>query len=124
MDYVPGGSVDPLGRAVTRTLDDFGNLAGVELPDGAQWRFAHDALSRLTQITDPAGHSWQREYGSNGELTAVVDPTGVRQDYSADAAAGTSTVQDAFERTSVRFDEFGRPRGDGAGRRQHRTAHL
>ncbi|GAA1496879.1 DUF6531 domain-containing protein [Paeniglutamicibacter kerguelensis] len=112
------GTVDPLGRAVTRTLDDFGNLAGIELPDGAQWRFAHDALSRLTRITDPAGHSWQREYGSNGELTGTMDPTGVRQAYSVDAAAGTATVQDAFDRSSMRFDEFGRPvateRADGS----------
>ncbi|MGL3807884.1 DUF6531 domain-containing protein [Paeniglutamicibacter sp. R2-26] len=111
------GTVDPLGRAVTRTLDDLGNLAGIELPDGAEWRFTHDALSRLTGITDPAGHSWAREYGGNGELTATTDPTGVRQAYAVDAVAGTATVQDAFERSSMRFDEFGRPvaaeRADG-----------
>lgn len=113
MHYGPHGqltqTVDPLGRAVTRNLDDSGNLAGIELPDGAQWSFAHDALARLTQVIDPAGHAWSREYNKNGELTAVVDPTGVRQSYASDASVGTVTVQDAFERSSVRCDEFGRP---------------
>ena len=28
-------TIDPLGRAVTRQLDDLGNVASVELPDGA-----------------------------------------------------------------------------------------
>ena len=111
-------TVDPLGRAVTRSFDDLGNVSGLELPDGAQWSFVHDALARLTQVTDPAGHAWSREYNKNGELTAVVDPTGVRQQISADAATGTVTVQDAFERSSVRCDEFGRPvaseRADGS----------
>ncbi|MFL4479905.1 DUF6531 domain-containing protein [Paeniglutamicibacter sp. ORCA_105] len=111
-------TVDPLGRAVTRSLDDLGNLAGIELSDGAQWSFAHDALARLTQVIDPAGHAWSREYNKNGELTAVVDATGVRRSYASDASAGTATVQDAFERSSVRCDEFGRPvvseRADGS----------
>ncbi|RAX49118.1 type IV secretion protein Rhs [Arthrobacter sp. AQ5-05] len=122
MHYGPHGklakTIDPLGRAVTRSFDDFGLVTGVELPDGSRWGFAHDALSRLTQVTDPAGQPWSREYNKNGELAVVVDPTGVRQQISADVASGTVTVQDAFERSSVRCDEFGRPvateRADGS----------
>lgn len=113
MDYGTHGelehTVDPLGRAMTRHFDDLGRVAALELPDGAEWRFAHDTLSRLVSITDPTGSSWTREYTINGQLSAQVDPTGVRQSLIADPAAGALTVADAFERSTVRSDEYGRP---------------
>lgn len=102
-------TVDPLGRVEARVFDDQGDLAAVRLPDGAEWLLAHDALSRLRSITDPSGAVWRREYDVTGELTALVDPTGVRQDASADVVSGVATLHDAFDTTTVRFDEYGRP---------------
>ena len=57
VEYGPHGeeaaTIDPLGRAITRQLDDLGNLASVELPDGSRWEFTHDALSRLDRHDRP-----------------------------------------------------------------------
>ena len=77
-------TIDPLGRAVTRRLDDLGNLASVELPDGSRWEFGHDALSRLVSTTDPTGATCTREYDASGSLVATVDPTGSRLGVSLD----------------------------------------
>lgn len=102
-------TIDPLGRAISRRFDDLGRVAALVLPDGAEWHFAHDTLSRLTAITDPTGSRWIREYTVNGELSAQVDPTGVREAYTADPASGALNVADAFERSTLRSDEYGRP---------------
>nr|AGU11059.1 RHS Repeat [uncultured organism] len=113
MEPGPHGEVvsttDPLGRVITRSFDDQGDVTGLALPDGTEWRFAHDALSRLRSVTDPAGSEWTREYDVTGALAAVVDPTGVRQEARHDRHEGTSTLRDAFDTTTVRFDELGRP---------------
>ncbi|HET8970779.1 MAG TPA: hypothetical protein VFN19_06960, partial [Candidatus Nanopelagicales bacterium] len=101
-------SIDPLGRAVTRRLDDLGNLASVELPDGSTWRYAHDALSRLTATTDPTGAVWTREYDPAGNLVATVDPTGGRRGVSLDADGGRVTVDDGEVSVSAGFDPLGR----------------
>ncbi|MFJ3029769.1 hypothetical protein ACIPEQ_13080 [Curtobacterium sp. NPDC087080] len=101
-------TVDPLGRRVTRTFDDQGNVAALALPGGAVWTFAHDGLSRLQAVTDPTGATWRREYDVNGGLAATVDPTGVRQEVARDVATGVATLRDAFSATTFRFDEFGR----------------
>ena len=85
-------TIDPLGRAVTRQLDDLGNLASVELPDGSTWRFTHDALSRLTETIDAADGSWRQEYDPSGGLTARTAPTGETLSVSTDEASGTATV--------------------------------
>lgn len=102
-------TMDPLGRAVVKDFDEFGNVASVTLPDGAEWAFAHDALSRLREITDPAGGVWSREYDVTGQLAATTDPTGVRTDITRSRATGVETVRGAFEESTVRRDEFGRP---------------
>jgi len=102
-------TTDALGRVVTRRLDDQGLLRSLELPDGAAWTFAHDALSRLRGITDPTGATWTREHDATGAVTALVDPTGVRQDVTTDPADGTTTLRDAFSTTTLHHDEFGRP---------------
>ena len=51
----------------------------MRLPDGREWSYVHDGLSRLTETVDPAGGLWRREYDVNGMVAATVDPTGVRR---------------------------------------------
>ncbi|WP_375430763.1 DUF6531 domain-containing protein [uncultured Friedmanniella sp.] len=102
-------TVDPLGRVITRQVDDLGLLAGVELPDGSAWRFTHDALSRLVASTDPTGAVWRSEYEPSGALTATVDPTGVRRSVGVDRASGRLRVDDGTACTVTGFDPLGRP---------------
>lgn len=113
MEYAASGDLarttDPLGRTVSRSFDDLGNLAATVLPDGSQWSFRHDALSRLVTVTDPAGGEWHREYDAVGTLTATVDPTGLRTSARVDRQDGVVALADAFARTTIRFDDFGRP---------------
>ena len=99
-------TVDALGRAITRWLDDLGRVAAVELPDGSQWRFAHDALSRLTATTDPTGGVWSRAYDPAGHLVATVDPTGVRVGVNLDQGANQVEVGDGD--SSYGYDRCGR----------------
>ncbi|WIB16297.1 DUF6531 domain-containing protein [Curtobacterium sp. MCPF17_050] len=102
-------TTDALGRTVEREFDDLGKVAAVVLPGGGRWAFAHDALSRLTSVMDPAGGTWSREYDVAGNLTASIDPTGLRASATTERDTGTVTIADAFARTTVRFDEYGRP---------------
>ncbi len=112
-------TIDPLGRSISRTLDDLGNLAATELPDGSTWHFAHDALSRLVATTDPMGGEWRTEHDASGAVAATVDPTGVRravrsEQHGIDAertggAPGTGVcVDDGVAAVSARFDPLGR----------------
>jgi RHS repeat-associated protein len=101
-------TIDPLGRAVTRHLDDLGNLATVELPDGATWRFAHDALSRLMAMTDPTGGTISQEYDQAGHLIATIDQTGVRRGVHTDQAQGLVRTDDGQASITNQFDSLGR----------------
>ncbi len=101
-------TIDPLGRSVTRTLDDLGNVASAELPDGSTWRFAHDALSRLVTTTDPLGGEWTTEHDTTGAVSATVDPTGVRRSVTSVRATGSVTVDDGVAAISTRYDALGR----------------
>ncbi|VXC55649.1 DUF6531 domain-containing protein [Nocardioides sp. AX2bis] len=100
--------VDPLGRATERSYDDLGNLSTVVLPDGATWRFLHDALSRLVETTDPTGATWGRHHDEVGMLTRVDDPTGVAQHAHLDRASGEVTAHDAGSTAGLRLDRLGR----------------
>ncbi|WIE62308.1 DUF6531 domain-containing protein [Curtobacterium sp. MCLR17_032] len=102
-------TTDPLGRTVTRTFDDLGNVAALDLPDGGRWSFVHDPLSRLRETVDPEGNVWRRDHDRNGALTGVTDPTGVRVEGDTDVTTGVATLRDAFGTTIVRHDEYGRP---------------
>ncbi|PZF10935.1 type IV secretion protein Rhs [Curtobacterium sp. MCPF17_011] len=102
-------TTDPLGRTVTRTFDDLGNVAALELPDGGRWTFEHDPLSRLRATVDPDGNVWRRDHDRNGALTGITDPTGVSVEGTTDVATGVTTLRDAFGTTTVRHDEYGRP---------------
>ena len=112
MEYGPHGeeavTVDPLGRAVTRHLDDLGNLASVELPDGSRWEFTHDALSRLTAT----GGTWRQEYDRAGNPVASIDATGVRVGVNLDARPNEVEVgleaDGAEASTRTGFDPLGR----------------
>ncbi|WP_132099073.1 MULTISPECIES: RHS repeat protein [unclassified Curtobacterium] len=53
-------ATDQLGRRISRTFDDQGNLAELAVLGGAVRTFAHDALSRLQGVTDPAGATSRR----------------------------------------------------------------
>ncbi len=110
-------TIDPLGRSISRTLDDLGNLAAAELPDGSTWHFTHDALSRLVGTTDPLGAEWTTEYDTNGAVSATVDPTGVRRAVVAEQHGfgteqpGTSlSVDDGVASVARSFDPLGRMR--------------
>ncbi len=101
--------VDPLGRAVRQRLDDLGNLASVELPDGSTWRFTHDALSRSTSATAPDGATWTQTHDATGNRVGSVDPLGHRAAVVGDQARGTLVCSDALGSTTHRFDPLGRP---------------
>ena len=110
-------TIDPLGRAVTRHVDDLGNLASVELPDGTSWQYTHDAMSRLTAATSPDGATWTQGYDANGGLTSRTSPTGESMSVSADAATGTATLSEVGTPSDgaqgpmtagVRIDRLGR----------------
>lgn len=118
-------TTDPLGRVITRSFDDFGNLAGLELPGGIQWAFSHDALGRLRELHDPNGGTWTNEYMPDGMLLSTVDPTGVRrvfgyteQDHSLGPKNATQNAQSGFSISlndgvkvqTTYFDDLGRPR--------------
>ncbi len=100
---------DPLGRAVEQRLDDLGNLASVELPDGSTWRFTHDALSRLAATTTPDGHTWTQTYDAAANQVVTVDPLGNRTVVRTDEPAHTVVSTDALGSVTQRFDPLGRP---------------
>lgn len=101
--------IDPLGHAVEQRLDDLGNLASVELPDGSTWRFTHDTLSRLTSTTTPDGRTWTQTYDVLGNQVGSVDPLGNRTAVRSDEAQGTVVTTDPFGSVTQRFDTLGRP---------------
>ncbi len=119
IEYGPAGeesrTIDPLGRAVTRVLDDLGNLASLQLPDGSTWSYTHDALSRLVQTVDPAGGAWQNRYDANGELVATVDPTGVTRTATVNRSDNSVTVDDGLLSATLRRDALGRPVSEASG---------
>ena len=103
-------TIDPLGRAITRRLDDLGNVSLVELPDGSQWRFAYDALSRPVSTTDPTGGTWSQSYDAAGQPVATTDPTGVRVGVDVDRTTGKAQVcgSGLDDAASSGFDPLGR----------------
>ncbi|WP_313713603.1 RHS repeat-associated core domain-containing protein [Pseudomonas sp.] len=84
-------------------LNDFGNLVGIDLPDGNHLAFKYDEFSRLTEETDPLGRSihykhhlatplvsetrfpdgsiWQARYDHKGNLITEIDPLGHKSQY-------------------------------------------
>ena len=101
--------IDPLGRAIEQRLDDLGNLASVELPDGSTWRFSHDALSRLTSTMTPDGQTWTQTYDLAGELVETVDPLGHRTTVATREAERTVVATDEAGTVTHSFDPLGRP---------------
>lgn len=112
-EYGPAGvesrKIDPLGRSVTRVLDDIGNVSTMRLPDGSTWTYTHDALSRLVQTVDPTGAVWSNRYDADGMLAATVDPTGLTTSFTADRDNHAVTVDDGLLGTTLRLDAVGRP---------------
>ncbi len=100
--------IDPLGRAIEQRLDDLGNLATVELPDGSTWRFTHDALSRLTSTTTPDGQTWTQTHDSVGNEVGVTDPLGNRSAVRTDEPRRTVVTTDSLGSLTQRFDPLGR----------------
>lgn len=102
---------DPLGRVTTRDVDDIGNPSAITLPDGDQWLFNHDGLSRLKSATDPDGGIWRYEHNETGELVKTVDPTGVAYTVTGRPEDGSLTAIDASGEITgtIEFDSLGRP---------------
>ena len=46
---------DPLGRITEHEFDDLGNVSALNLPDGAQFLYEYDSLSRLTGNANARG---------------------------------------------------------------------
>ena len=102
------GSIDALGRRLTKEFDDLGNLAALRLPDGSSWEFVHDALSRLTQVTDASGATWSLEHDAVGHVTAGVDPTGMRREARIGTAGFGESLTDGAATWRSEHDPLGR----------------
>ena len=97
-----------LGRAVTRRLDDLGNLAAVELPDGSCGGSATTPCPGWSRrLTRPAGCG-DVSTTRSGHLVATLDPTGGRRGVSLDQSAGRLAVDDGDVSVVTGFDPLGR----------------
>lgn len=80
----PDGGVTTLryditGRS-TSLVEPRGNVGGAN-PDDFHWGFAHDALNRVTSVTDPLGHTKSWSYDAAGNVDVMRDQKGHETDY-------------------------------------------
>lgn len=95
---------DPLDRLV-RTLQDVGGL-------NVETKFEHDALDRLTKVTDPKGLDTTYVYNGFGEQTRLTSPDTGITNYTYNAAGKVATKQDANDPEPHRYtyDALNRPK--------------
>jgi RHS repeat-associated protein len=72
------------------------NLQAVRLPDGQQRSWQHDALGRVTVLTDARGNTQRRTYDRLGQLRQVVEPDGNVRTLTYDGEGNVIRAQDAF----------------------------
>lgn len=74
----PVETIDPLGRATTRTFYKGGNLETETDPEGRTTTFSYDKANRLKEVSYSAepGQDATYAYNKDGELTSMVDGTG------------------------------------------------
>ena len=80
----------------------------MRLPDGREWTFIHDALSRLRRVTDPSGATSTTDYDALGRVVETRDPLGATASLSWDRD-GSLSVQAAGEFARLGVDALGRP---------------
>ncbi len=116
-DHRVTASRDFGGEPYAITLDDFGNIVGLTLPDGNQLTLKYDEYSRLTEEVDPLGRStryqhhhlttlvkqvsypdgstWKGHYDNKGNLTEEYDALDQRTEYFHNDDGLVHTIIDA-----------------------------
>lgn len=123
-------SIDPLGRAITRSYSSLGLLASITDALGNSSSRVYDELGNLTSTTDAQGNTTSlerdgagnivkitnakgqvrtREYDSFNRLIAVVSPIGERTEYSYLPTGELSTIKDPLGHfVTYEYDLLGR----------------
>jgi len=116
-DHRVTASRDFGGEPYAITLDDFGNIVGLTLPDGNQLTLKYDEYSRLIEEVDPLGRStryqhhhlttlvkqvsyldgstWKGHYDNKGNLTEEYDALDQRTEYFYSDDGLVHTIIDA-----------------------------
>ncbi|HEY2344939.1 MAG TPA: RHS repeat-associated core domain-containing protein [Xanthomonadaceae bacterium] len=96
-DYVTDNTPDALNR-LQHVVQDEGDATHVN----AHIDITHDALDRITQVTDPQGLNTTYQYDGLGNLTQLTSPdTGTTTIVAVDAAGNVKTRKDARNVTST-----------------------
>jgi RHS repeat-associated protein len=120
--YAVGTGADAGGWVMTTTDENGNKSAQVSRADATPWKrrkfagttpvsteFTHDALGRLTKISDPRQNTWTYVLDTAGRRTRVIDPDlGTRRyTYADDGLLATQT--DAIGNyTALTYDDLGR----------------
>lgn len=67
---------DPQGRQQQFSYSEQGDLLARIMPNGATWRWSHDALHQVREAVAPDGGVTQMEQDILGRLLSVKDPLG------------------------------------------------
>jgi len=59
--------------------DAYGNLVGVEYPDGSRLGYSYDAAHLLRSRTNERGHTWSYRYDDYGHVQGVTLPDGAER---------------------------------------------
>lgn len=79
-------------------------------PDGAIWRYAHDAAGNVVRAVDPAGSVFVLSYDAHGAVISSTDALGHVTAIATDGAGLPVAVTDPLGAVSrIRRDAFGRP---------------
>ena len=101
-------AVDPLGRAITESVDAAGRIAGGTDPTGASTKIAYDALNEVTSTTDALGNLTSFSYDGNGNLLTVTDANNHVTTYTYDNMDRVSTRKDVLNNSeSYSYDAAG-----------------
>jgi YD repeat-containing protein len=85
---------DRLGPISNYTLDLFGNLTSLTVPESGTMRLAYDAAGNLAQILWPDGGEVQVRYDPEGNPVEVIHPGGARVQMASDLFGRPTAITD------------------------------
>ena len=91
------------GPPTTLFYDEQLNLREVALPDGQRRRWAHDALGRVTALTDARGNTQRRAYDRIGQLRQVLEPDGNARVLTYDGEGNVVRAQDSHQDVTLAY---------------------